>query len=139
MGQLATRSLAGPVSSWPRSAWSGLGIEALPAVDRLDARRLERHFGRLPASGADDGVHLPRPRAARLAGGPAVGAAGGIILKAFTGVELLLPRREAELRAAVAAGQNAIGEPHREPHSFAARYPNGCQSDNSRHRRRQNA
>src|SRR5947209_4282331 len=105
-------------------------LEAVVAVDRLVAARLERNFRLLPAAAAGHAVHLARaapagvaasvraagvaavPAAALarvLARGAAVGAAVRLVLEALRREELLFAGREEELRTAVGAGQPFIG------------------------------
>src|SRR5262245_50535129 len=92
------------------------GLEALRAVDRLVAARLERHLSLPPAVRAGRREHLARPAAAvaagaaaaLLVGAPALGAAARVVDEPPALVELLLAAREHELLSAVTAGQGAV-------------------------------
>src|SRR5205085_11382241 len=100
--------------------------EAIRAVDRLIAARLERHARLAAAGGARSGEELARAAAAAEAAaaavaapvpllpalGAATGAAARLVRKAFLGVELLFPRREHERAAAVNAGKGSVCECH---------------------------
>jgi hypothetical protein len=100
------------------------GREAVAAVDRLVATRLERHFGRLPALAASRLEHLAATAARRstvtaaaaatagtalgLAGRAAFGTTIGFILEAFAREELLLSRTKNELAVTINAAQGFI-------------------------------
>jgi hypothetical protein len=100
-------------------------LEAVAAIDRFVAARLERHFGRLSALAAGRLEHLAwATRAASvrvasvrtaaagttlcLARGSAVGAAIGLVLEALRGEELLFACREAKGVPAINAGQGFV-------------------------------
>ena len=96
--------------------------EAISAIYRLVAARLERHLRILAACAACHIEHLACAAASvrsargaetsaaaaafgRLARRAAIWAAIGLVLKAFAGEELLFSRTEDKFRAAVGAGQ----------------------------------
>src|SRR5437762_10458507 len=102
--------------------------EAVRAVDRLVAARLERHPGLVAAGRAGGREHLAlaaiaagaaaRIAAARIAAGATAGlalgaalrAAGGLVGEPARGEELLLPDGEGKRLAAIAAGERLVGE-----------------------------
>src|SRR5581483_9136667 len=97
---------------------AALLLEAVRAVDRLIAARLERHLGLLATLRAGRGEHLAAwPIAAVAAfGAPTAlvrrstgGATGGFVGEALLCEELLLPFREGERGTAVAASQRLVG------------------------------
>src|SRR5581483_3432641 len=90
-------------------------LEAVEAVHRTAPRRHKRNLGRLAAVRADHVMQDARAAVAvgRPAGGAALGAAPGLVLKPPRLVELLLPSREQELATTVATRQRAIHESYR--------------------------
>ena len=90
-------------------------LEAIAAVNRLVASRLERHFGRTSATAACRAEHLALTAAESAAAiaaarGPAglpsltaIGAAIGFVLEAFLSIEFLLAGSKCKLRAAIDA------------------------------------
>jgi hypothetical protein len=108
-------------------------LEAVTAVHRAVAARLEWDLGLAAATGALRGIHLARagrvsaaPTAASavapatahrvaaggLAGTAAVRTAFRLVGESTAGVELLVIRGEDELRSAVYATQRSVGEWH---------------------------
>ena len=105
-------------------------LEAVPAVHRPVAPRLERHFRLLAAVCARGRVHLPGPRrvrapasgvaaaaSARVAAGglaraPAIRTALRLVRESAARVEFLVIRGERERRSAVNAGQLLVGVWH---------------------------
>jgi hypothetical protein len=94
-------------------------LEAIAAVHRLVAARLERHFGNAAALAARGLVHFAaltaahsaataRTRAHLLTSLTAIGATIGFILETLAGVELLLTCRERELTSAIHTVQHFI-------------------------------
>lgn len=86
-------------------------LEAIPAIDRTIAARLERHLSRLATTGASHLIHgaLAAAASARLPARPAaLGAASGFIAETFLGKKLLLALCENELLATIPAGQNLV-------------------------------
>jgi hypothetical protein len=102
----------------PFLAVAGTRLEAIAAVHRLVAARLERHFGNAAALAARGLVHFPALAAAHtgpagtrahlLARLAAVGATVGFVLETLAGVELLLSGRERELTSAIHTVQHFI-------------------------------
>jgi hypothetical protein len=92
--------------------------EAVAAVYRLVATRLERNFRYSAALAASRFEHFALPavaftaaaaaRTSRFAGRAAVGAAIGLIGKALAGEKFLLTGREGELTSTVYTGQRFI-------------------------------
>src|SRR5439155_24519271 len=108
------------------------------AVHRLVGARLERHLGRLAALRADGREHLARRAAVaaatavattataaavaavaavavgalRLAGGPTLGAAAGLVGVALLDEELLLTLGEGEGFPAISAGESLVDVNH---------------------------
>jgi len=99
-------------------------LEAVAAVHRLVAARLERHFGRLSALAAGRLEHLaratraasvrtttaaaPAGTALHLARSTAVGATIGLVLEALRGKEFLFAGLEGKGGPAINAGQGFI-------------------------------
>jgi len=93
-------------------------LEAIATIYRLVAARLERHLGYPAALAACSLEHFPAAlaaarapaalRAHRLARLPAIRTAVRLILKTFSGIELLLSGRECELISAVNTAQTFI-------------------------------
>src|SRR5579872_1680041 len=96
-------------------------LEAVAAVDRAVAPRLERHLRLIPATAAGHGVHLALGTSATVAaaaaaatgtlcltGGPAIGATRRLIREALLGEEFLLTGAEREWTRAIDAGQSLI-------------------------------
>ena len=98
-------------------------LEALAAINRFVAARLERHFGRPSALAANGLIHLALAstatavsaagvtaaataarRSLRFARSSAIRAPVRFILEAFRGEKLLLSGAKGELRVAVRAG-----------------------------------
>ena len=91
--------------------------EAVAAVYRLVATRLERNFRYSAALAASRFEHFALPavafttaasRTSRFAGRAAVGAAIGLIGKALAGEKFLLTGRERELTSTINTGQRFI-------------------------------
>ena len=85
--------------------------EAVAAVDRLVATRLEGNLSLLAAVRADRGEHLTLRAGVPVSGaesGAALRAAARLVLEALLGVELLLGSREDEFLAAVAANEGFV-------------------------------
>jgi hypothetical protein len=86
-------------------------LETIAAIYRFVTAGLKGNRGRLAASVADRGVHLP-VRTALIAaaaglflpGGPAGGATTGLIGESFLGEELLLAGSKGEVVPAILAG-----------------------------------
>jgi len=92
-------------------------LEAVAAVNRLVAARLERHFGRTSAAAACRAEHLALSAAesaaataiaaacstAGLTSLTAIGAAIWFVLEAFLSIEFLLTGSKCKLRAAIDA------------------------------------
>jgi len=124
---------------WASEPLCAAATEAVVAVDRLAARRPERHHRRLATVGAGGLEHLARTAlavatsgaagvathghvaAARhrsLARGATAAASAGVAEPTIC-IELLLARREDELLAAIGAGQRSIDV--QKEHSFSGR------------------
>ena len=95
-------------------------IEAVRAIDRAITSREEGNQRFFSALRANDAVHLALARAeaapkptTRIAGAPvggsAIGAASGLVGKAFARVKLLLTGGEGEVLTAVTTGENSVG------------------------------
>ena len=111
---------------------TALRLEAVRAVHRLVAPRLERQPSFAPTLGAGGDEELPsRPRVVarwttvaavatapplRLACRPARRAATGRVVEPAAGVELLLACRKGECRPAVTTGQDFVRVLHADPH-----------------------
>ena len=93
-------------------------LEAVAAVNRLVAARLERHFGRTSAAAACRAEHLALTAAETATAAPAIaaacstagltsltaiGAAIWFVLEAFLSIEFLLTGSKCKLRAAIDA------------------------------------
>src|SRR5579872_279914 len=91
---------------------------AVLAVDRLIGPRRERDLRRCAALRAHRVEHHTLPadaRAIALARPAALGAAGGLVLEALLGIELLFAGREGEFGAAIATGEVPINKRHVSP------------------------
>jgi hypothetical protein len=91
-------------------------LEALAAIHRAVAARLERHAGLAATVGADGaeefaagaGITIAATGLLLLARGAAFRAAGGVVGEAAAGEEFLLAHGEEEVIAAVAATQGHV-------------------------------
>jgi hypothetical protein len=107
-----------------------LRLEAVAAVDRPVASRLERHLCILPAGSAGDAEELARgagcsaaTAVSRLSRPPAIRAAPRLVRETLRCMELLLPRGERERRSAVAAGKRFVGVGHPTTSMCDAEFP----------------
>ena len=89
-------------------------LEAIPAVNGTIVGGLERNLGLDTALGANNSEHFSFARSAgALAGGAALRATSGIVLKAFFCIEFLFRRRKSEFPAAFLASEYSVFKCHR--------------------------
>ena len=88
-----------------KASVAAMCCEAGAAIDRAIGLGLKRDLGGRAALCADGVIHDALAAGSVLAGLPASLAAGGLVLEALFGIELLLAGREGELGAAILANQ----------------------------------